>query len=96
MAIDPSLINVNFTSTTGGEIELGIVPSAADCGTQQAWYYDDPAMPTRIMLCPAACTSVRGDANASIAILAGCKPRIPVTKLAERRARRRLLALPSP
>lgn len=80
MAIDPGLINVNFSTTVGGEVELGLVASAADCGTQQAWYYDDPAMPTRIMLCPAACTSVTGDANASIAILAGCKPRVPVTK----------------
>jgi hypothetical protein len=80
MAIDPTLINVNFTSTAGGEVELGIVPSAADCGTQQAWYYDDPAMPTRIILCPSACSTVTGDVNASIAILAGCKPRIPVTK----------------
>jgi hypothetical protein len=61
-------------------VELGIVPSSKDCGTQQAWDYDDPMMPTRIMLCPAECTSVTGDANASIAILAGCKPRVPVTK----------------
>jgi hypothetical protein len=79
-AIDPNLINVNFTTTAGGEVELGIVPSAADCGTQQAWYYDNPAMPTRIMLCPAACASVTGDLNASIAILAGCMPRIPITR----------------
>jgi hypothetical protein len=80
MAIDPSLINVNFSTTAGGEVELGLVGSAAECADQQAWYYDDPMMPTRIMLCPAACTSVTGDANASISILAGCKPRIPVTK----------------
>lgn len=80
MAIDPSLINVNFTTTAGGEVELGLVASAAECGAQQAWYYDDPMMPTRILLCPAACSAVTGDANASIAILAGCKPRIPITK----------------
>jgi hypothetical protein len=80
MAIDPSLINVNFTTTAGGETELGLVAGAAECGTAEAWYYDDPMMPTRIMLCPAACASVADDANASIAILAGCKPRIPVTK----------------
>jgi hypothetical protein len=80
MAIDPTLINVNFTSTAGGEVELGMVASAADCGTQQAWYYDNPAAPTRIILCPESCTTVTGDVNASIAILAGCKPREPVTK----------------
>jgi hypothetical protein len=78
--IDPKLINVNFTTTAGGEVELGIVPSAADCGMEQAWYYDDPALPTRIILCPAACSSVTGDINASIAILAGCMPRIPIAR----------------
>jgi hypothetical protein len=80
MAIDPTLINVNFTSTAGTEVELGMVASAADCGTQQAWYYDDPAAPTRIILCPESCTTVTGDVNASIAILAGCKPRPPDVK----------------
>jgi hypothetical protein len=80
MAIDPTLINVNFTSTAGTEVELGMVGSEADCGTQQAWYYDNPAMPTRIILCPESCTTVTGDLNASIEILAGCKPRPPEVK----------------
>jgi hypothetical protein len=76
MAIDPSLINVNYTPTGGMEVLLGLVPSAADCGTSQAWYYDDPMMPTRILLCPAACTTVTADTGAAISILAGCQPRV--------------------
>jgi hypothetical protein len=76
MAIDPALINVNYTPSGGAEVQLGLVPSAADCGTEQAWYYDDPASPTRILLCPSACSTVTADAGASISILAGCKPRI--------------------
>jgi hypothetical protein len=77
--IDPHLINVNYTPGGGTEVELGIVPSAADCGTQQAWYYDDPANPTRIILCPSACSTVTSDGQASIQILAGCEPRVPTT-----------------
>jgi hypothetical protein len=77
MAIDPTLINVNFTSMAGTEVELGMVASEAECGTQQAWYYDDPAAPTRIILCPESCTTVTGDVDAAIEILAGCKPRPP-------------------
>jgi len=78
MNIDPHLINVNYTNGLGAEVELGIVGSMAECGTQQAWYYDDPANPTRIYLCPSACTTVTGDVGASIQILAGCEPRIPI------------------
>jgi hypothetical protein len=76
MAIDPKLINVNYTPTGGAEVQLGLVPSAADCGTSQAWYYDDPANPMRILLCPSACSTVTADAGASISILAGCVPRV--------------------
>lgn len=78
MDIDPHLINVNYTAGTGIEVELGLVGSMAECGTQQAWYYDDPANPTRIILCPAACSTVTTDIGAEIEILAGCEPRIPI------------------
>jgi hypothetical protein len=80
MAIDPKLINVNYTPTGGMEVQLGLVGSAAECGTEQAWYYDDPITPTRILLCPAACETVTADSGAAISILAGCVPRIVVPK----------------
>jgi hypothetical protein len=78
MDIDPHLINVNYTSG-GMEIELGLVGSEAECGAQQAWYYDDPTSPTRIILCPGTCSSITSDITAEIEILAGCEPRIPIT-----------------
>lgn len=80
MAIDPKLVNVNYTASSGMKVELGLVASAAECGTEQAWYYDNPAMPTRIMLCPSACQTVTADSGAAIEILAGCVPRIVVPK----------------
>jgi hypothetical protein len=80
MPIDPKLINVSYTPTGGADVELGLVASAAECKTEAAWYYDDPADPTRIILCPAACDTVTSDSGAAIRILAGCKPRVVVPK----------------
>jgi len=77
MAIDPHLINVNYTPGAGAVVPLGIVGSADDCGQLQAWYYDNPITPTRIILCPAACDTVSADPNAVIDIVAGCAPRDP-------------------
>ena len=79
MPIDPNLLNVNYTSGTGMEIPLVKVANAAACGTEPAWYYDNETMPTEILLCPTACTTVTADMSAQIQILAGCKPRIPTT-----------------
>jgi hypothetical protein len=73
--IDPRLVNVNYVSG-GVETELGLVPDAASCGNAQAWYYDNPAAPTRIVLCPASCATVTKEAKVEVKILAGCKPRI--------------------
>lgn len=80
MPIDPQLINVSYTASSGTGTELGLVGSAAECTTEQAWYYDDPKAPTRVMLCPAACETVTADDGAAIRILAGCKPRVVVPK----------------
>jgi len=78
--IDPHLINVNYTSSGGAATELAFVADASACGNEQAWYYDNPAAPTRVILCPAACTTVTRDYHAQIKILAGCKPRVKVPK----------------
>jgi hypothetical protein len=75
--IDPRLVNVNYISG-GVETELGLVPDAASCGNAQAWYYDNPAAPTRIFLCPASCATVTKEAKVQVKILAGCEPRVIV------------------
>ncbi len=53
----------------GGEPE--IVPQNPDCDGP-GWYYDDPQEPTMILLCPATCSEVSIDPNASIQIALGC------------------------
>jgi len=71
--VDPTLVNVNFTpSTGGGEQTLKQVANKAACGTSNAWYYDNPTNPTLISLCPSACTEVTGDQKGKLDILLGC------------------------
>jgi hypothetical protein len=78
--IDPKLVNVNYQSGEGGPVtELGIVDSLDACGTSLGWYYDNPAAPTRIFLCPSACQTITSDGMARLQVLAGCKPKV-VTK----------------
>jgi hypothetical protein len=70
--VDPSLINVNYTPGGGSQTTLTQVASADMCGTNQSWYYDNVAAPTRIILCQSACDVITADAAASLQILLGC------------------------
>lgn len=72
--IDPALVNVNYTpGSMGAATTFGQVAKQADCaGKMDAWYYDNPAKPTPISLCPATCTNVHADNKAKIDILLGC------------------------
>jgi hypothetical protein len=70
---DPGQVNVQYTSMMGGApVSFTRVGSAADCGVSQSWYYDDPAAPTRIHLCPDVCDTVRANPTAGISIAIGC------------------------
>jgi hypothetical protein len=72
MKVDPSKVNVNLTTGTGMKSTLAQLPNEAGCGSLSGWYYDNPAMPTRIVLCPATCTAVSTDPLAMLQILLGC------------------------
>jgi hypothetical protein len=80
-ATDPNKVNVDYTPGPNAMIEpFGKVASMAECGTDYAWYYDDPAMPTQIILCPATCEIVRVNPTAGISIAIGCDSRPPVPR----------------
>jgi len=49
--------------------------SAADCGDEDGWYYDDPAAPGRILLCPTSCDRVSGPGG-NLYYSVGCATRI--------------------
>ena len=73
-AIDPALVNVNYTPGNGGAVvEFGQVANLAACTAQVGgWFYDNPTKPTTLTLCPTTCTSVQADQKAKIQILLGC------------------------
>ncbi|MDI1479298.1 vWA domain-containing protein [Polyangium sp. y55x31] len=66
---------VNFTYTPKGVGTPKILPRAddlADCNDQPGWYYDKNVGPTKIILCPASCTTVQADNTAKVNVLFGC------------------------
>lgn len=67
---------VNFSYAPKGVGTPKILPRAkdlADCGSGAGWYYDSNAAPTKIILCPASCSTVEADLSAKVDVLFGCK-----------------------
>jgi Mg-chelatase subunit ChlD len=61
--VDPGKVNVKYTPT--GALQPTLLGkthdgAAASCGPEGGWYYDNPAMPTTIRLCPASCQALAG------------------------------------
>jgi hypothetical protein len=77
--VEPSLVNVNFTPTSGTKSRLVQVSGEAGCDKGD-WYYDDITNPTRIFLCKNTCDAVTADAMASLEILLGCATSTDVPK----------------
>lgn len=72
-SVDPNQVNVKYLmGGVGPGTVLPQASSAATCDANGGWYYDDPAAPTKIMLCPATCSAVQMDASASVKIELGC------------------------
>jgi hypothetical protein len=61
-------VNVEYTPGSGAPQSL---PQSAGC-TIAGWRYDDPAHPTKIILCPQACAAVQADSKAKVEVLLGC------------------------
>lgn len=55
---DPFKVNVSITIGGGTPQTIPQADNAADCGTGDGWYYDDPVNPTMIILCPATCQAI--------------------------------------
>jgi hypothetical protein len=69
---DPMQVNVEFFDGVG-TLDIGNVENAAACaGVTDGWYYDDPAMPQTILLCPQTCDTIQGFTDAAISIQFGC------------------------
>lgn len=71
--IDPGRVNVRFTPAGSAEAVLVTKTfdgTASGCGPDGGWYYDDPAAPTRILLCGTTC---EGTLKARIDVQFGCE-----------------------
>jgi hypothetical protein len=70
-ALNPNLVNVILTPPGASQgAALPRTNDAASCGSA-GWYYDDPAQPTRIVLCPASCNAAMAGGMLDIAL--GCE-----------------------
>jgi hypothetical protein len=76
--IDPDKVNVVFTPAGGGKAEALLrAPDPGACDPKTGgWYYDNPAAPQRIHLCPSTCDLVKSDAKTGIDILLGCRTQV--------------------
>jgi hypothetical protein len=67
---------VNIAYVLGGQrgdsVQVPMVESAAACGSESGWYYDNPTSPTRFYFCPASCHAVESAPDASIEVSFGC------------------------
>lgn len=64
-------INLEYRSSACESTLFYSVQSAAECGSEDGWYYDNPSAPTSIQLCPASCDRVSGPGG-SLMYSVGC------------------------
>lgn len=68
-------VNLEYEGAECARTPFASVPGAADCGDEDGWYYDDPASPNRILLCPQSCNRVSGPGG-TLYYSVGCATRI--------------------
>jgi Mg-chelatase subunit ChlD len=76
-AIDFRTVNVEFTEGRRVATTFFYVGDADGCRLKpdEGWYYDDPAAPSQVILCPATCDRVAEVEAARIDIAYGCTQR---------------------
>ena len=76
---DPNLVNVEYTVGGSSATPIGAVNGPADCANvANAWHYDDPANPTKVMVCPQTCTTIQGIADVRVDVIFGCETVIAI------------------
>jgi hypothetical protein len=79
--IDPAEVNVTFTPDGQATQDFYGVANAAACQTNNFdWYYDNPASPAHVELCPNTCTQVKAATKAKLQIAYGCTTWTPPIK----------------
>jgi hypothetical protein len=72
--LNPELVQVTYDDGMGNLLPVSKVDNEAACtATGTGWYYDNPADPTSILLCPTNCSTVSdAPSGAKVEILYGC------------------------
>ncbi len=69
---DPTQVQVVYKPFQGTNQEIPMASSAGGCGAASGgWYFDNPASPTKISLCPCSCANLGAG---GIEIRFGCRP----------------------
>jgi hypothetical protein len=75
--LDPTKVNVQHVVGGAPPVRFTQVADASMCQPNQSnWYYDDPANPTRVIACPAACAEL--GQGGKVEIVYGCKTDVSV------------------
>lgn len=74
--IDPNQVNL-VVNAGGGSTKVPQVADSGSCGNGPGWYYDDPANPSVITLCPDYCAEIQADESAQITLEFGCATETP-------------------
>lgn len=72
---DRNLVNVEFTDANGAPTIVYAVPDANGCNpaTGGGWYFDNPADPKTLLLCPSTCGTVTTTVGISVKVALGCQ-----------------------
>jgi hypothetical protein len=70
-SLDPNKVNLDFSGPDATKKTFPRAPTQAACADQVAWFYDDPAAPKQIRICPAGCQAISG--GGTIEIKLGCE-----------------------
>lgn len=68
-------VNLEYAGDDCQVTPFSAVQSAAECGDEDGWHYDDPTSPQRILLCPRSCERVSGPGG-NLYYSVGCDTRI--------------------
>jgi hypothetical protein len=74
--VKPERVQLVYTPASGAPEEVPKVTSSAACATAAngGFYYDDPARPTRIHMCPCTCSRL---ATGKVEVRFRCRPLLP-------------------
>ena len=74
--IDPKAVQIVYTPYVGSPQEIPKADTSGGCGSANGgWYFDNPADPQNITLCPCSCANLGAGA---IQFRFGCRPRLVI------------------